>query len=202
MWFCISLANCHAVSNDVPGLVQTPLVRATPVYFHPLAGPECKKSLPQLILRRRCNGWSHRAHQVFGKLAGENLLGWRPPASLNPVNHAPPALRPDPFSLCCGRAALEGKVGRSVSSTGPSALVVAWRPVRIGDRVSLRCLARELRFQLMLREELDVAMPWSDLRLVPRCPSGHGKGSDQGGGKGKLGHWSHLASLGVVPAQA
>jgi len=27
------------------------------------------------------------------------LLGWRPPASLNPVNHAPPALRPDPFSL-------------------------------------------------------------------------------------------------------
>ena len=30
----------------------------------------------------------------------------------------------------------------------------------------------------MLRGELDVAMPWSDLRLVPRCPSGHGKGSE------------------------
>jgi hypothetical protein len=107
-----------------------------------------------------------------------------------------------PFSLCCVRAALEGKAGRSVSSTVPSALVVAWRPVRIGDRVSLRCLARELRFQLMLRGELDVAMPWSDLRLVPRCPSGHGKSSDQGGDKGKLGHWSHLASFGVFPAQA
>jgi hypothetical protein len=119
------------------------------------------------------------------------------------TRRAPPALRPDPFSLCCGRAALEGKAEpNSVSSTGPSALVVAWRPVRIGDRVALRCLARELRFQLMLREELDVAMPWSDLRLVPRCPSGHGKGSDQGGDKGKLGDWSHLASFGVVAAQA